>query len=100
MTTITQKIEGFSLESILQIFSLEKKSQTLRVHKEERLGLLDIDQGELIDAEIEGLKGLDAATEILLWDDVQIELLALRSRTRAIDRSGGGTRRRRDLHLG
>ena len=87
MTTITQKIEGFSLESILQIFSLEKKSQTLRVHKEERLGLLDIDQGELIDAEIEGLKGLDAATEILLWDDVQIELLALRSRTRAIDRS-------------
>ena len=40
MTTITQKIEGFSLESILQIFSLEKKSQTLRVHKEERLGLL------------------------------------------------------------
>ena len=47
MATITQKIEGFSLENILQIFSLEKKSQTLRVHKEERTGLLDIDQGEL-----------------------------------------------------
>ena len=87
MATITQKIEGFSLENILQIFSLEKKSQTLRVHKEDRTGLLDIDQGELIDAEIETLQGLDAATEILLWDDVQIELLPLRLRARAIDRS-------------
>ena len=87
MATITQKIEGFSLENILQIFSLEKKSQTLRVHKEDRTGLLDIDQGELIDAEIETLQGLEAATEILLWDDVQIELLPLRPRARAIDRS-------------
>ena len=87
MATITQKIEGFSLENILQIFSLEKKSQTLRVHKEDRTGLLDIDQGALIDAEIETLQGLEAATEILLWDDVQIELLPLRPRARAIDRS-------------
>ena len=87
MTTITQKIEGFSLENVLQIFSLEKKSQTLRVHKEDRTGLLDIEQGELIDAEIETLQGLEAANEILLWDEVQIELLRLRPRARAIDRS-------------
>ena len=70
MATITQKIEGFSLENILQIFSLEKKSQTLRVHKEDRTGLLDIDQGELIDAEIVTLQGLVSSSEGLLWDDL------------------------------
>ena len=64
MATITQKIEGFSLENVLQIFSLEKKSQTLQVHKEDRIGLLDIEQGELIDAEIETLQGLEAADEL------------------------------------
>ena len=87
MASITQKIEGFSLENILQIFSLEKKSQTLRVYKEDRIGLLDIANGELIDAELGSLQGLAAANEILLWDDVQIELLPLRPRDRCIDRS-------------
>lgn len=41
---MAQRIDGFSLENILQIFSLEKKSQTLRVTKEDKIGLLDIDQ--------------------------------------------------------
>ena len=75
---MAQRIDGFSLENILQIFSLEKKSQTLRVTKEDKIGLLDIDQGELIHAELPPLTGLQAAQEILVWEDVQIELLPLR----------------------
>ena len=78
MATVTKKIDGFSLDNILQIFSLEKKSQTLRVHKEDKVGLLDIDQGELVHAQFEQQQGVPAAIEILAWDDVQIELLPLR----------------------
>ncbi len=81
---MAKKIDGFSLDNILQIFSLEKKTQTLRVRKEEREGLLDIDQGELIHAELEQLEGVAAAIEMLIWDDVQIEILPFRPCQRTI----------------
>jgi twitching motility two-component system response regulator PilG len=71
-------IDGFSLENILQIFSLEKKSQTIKVHKEGRTGLLDIDQGEIVCAEFGTIVGMPAAIEILQWEDVQIEIQPLR----------------------
>ena len=87
MATKTKKIDGFSLDNILQIFSLEKKSQTLLVRKEDDKGLLDIDQGDLINAQFEKKDGLDAAFEILAWDDVQIELLPLRACERTITKS-------------
>jgi len=87
VTTTTQKIDGFSLDNILQIFSLEKKSQTLRVRKGEREGILDIAQGELIHAQLDTLQGVAAAIEILIWDDVQIELFSLRPCQRTITNS-------------
>jgi len=83
----TKKIDGFSLDNILQIFSLEKKSQTLHVSKEGRVGILDIENGELIHAELGRLTGLNAAIEILLWEDIQIELLPLRASNRTITNS-------------
>ena len=83
---MTKKIDGFSLDSILQIFSLEKKSQTLRILKEDREGLLDIDQGELINAQFNQMEGLDATMEILTWEDVQIEFLPLRSSAAIINK--------------
>jgi len=87
MVTKTKKIDGFSLDNILQIFSLEKKSQTLHVTKEGHVGILDIDNGELIHAELGTLIGLKAAIEILLWDDIQIELFPLRTSNRTITNS-------------
>jgi twitching motility two-component system response regulator PilG len=87
MVTKAKKIDGFSLDNILQIFSLEKRSQTLHVTKESNIGILDIDNGELIHAEFGKLTGLQAAIEILLWDDIQIELFALRTTTRSISNS-------------
>lgn len=71
----------------MQIFSMEKKSQTLQVTKEEQVGLLDIDQGELVHAQLEELTGMDAAMEILAWDDVLIEVLPLRAATPSITSS-------------
>jgi twitching motility two-component system response regulator PilG len=87
MATKTKKIDGFSLDNILQIFSLEKKSQTLKVVKESHVGILDIDNGELIHAELGELAGIKAAIEIIIWDDIQIELLPLRSTSRTISNS-------------
>jgi len=79
MVATTQKIDGFSLENIIQIFSLEKKSHTLRIRKGEKEGLLDIAEGKLVHAQLDALQGEAAAVEILIWEDVQIELFSLRS---------------------
>ena len=87
MKATAQKIDGFSLENILQIFSLERKSQTLQVTKEEQVGVLDIDQGELVHAQLDKLSGMDAAMEILVWDDVLIEVLPLRATEPSISSS-------------
>jgi len=87
MVTKTKKIDGFSIENILQIFSMEKKSQTLHVTKEGNVGVLDIEDGELIHAELGSISGINAAMEILLWEDVQIELFNLRSVSRTINSS-------------
>jgi len=87
MVNETKKIDGFSLDNVLQIFSMERKSQTLRVTKESNVGILDIEDGELVHAELGSMTGSNAATEILLWDDVQIELLPLRFVSRTITSS-------------
>jgi twitching motility two-component system response regulator PilG len=83
----TKKIDGFSLDNILQIFSMEKKSQTLHVTKESNVGVLDIEDGELVHAEFGKIAGFNAAVEILLWDDIKVELFPLRSVFRTINTS-------------
>ena len=80
-----KKIDGFSLDNILQIFSMEKKSQTLHVMKEGNVGVLDIEDGELVHAELGTMTGFNAAVEILLWDDIQVELFPLRAVSRTIN---------------
>ena len=94
MDTATKKIDGFSLESILQIFNMEARSQTLKVTKEDDVGYLDLQGGELINAELNtggGVQGgLEAAMEILVWDDVKTEVLPLRQVQRTITKSFNG----------
>ncbi|MGD9948993.1 MAG: response regulator [Desulfobulbus sp.] len=87
MITATKKIDGFSLENILQIFSLEKKTQTLLVKHDEKKGFIDIENGELINAEFNNDHGVDVSIEILSWEDIQVELLPFRNCQRTITRS-------------
>ncbi|MCL1980434.1 MAG: response regulator, partial [Proteobacteria bacterium] len=47
----------------------------------------DIENGELINAEFDNVSGLNAAIEIILWDEVQVELLPARSISRTIEKS-------------
>ena len=87
MTKTSRIIDGFSLENILQIFSLEKKSQTLRITKENNTAYIDIENGEIINAEFSEETGTKTCISIIAWDTVQVELLALRSVEKTIDAS-------------
>lgn len=78
MSTPTQTIDGFSLENILQIFNMESKSHTLKVSKEEQVGYLDVDNGELVNATLGQLSGMDAAMKIMVWDGAKTEVQPLR----------------------
>lgn len=87
MTTAKQTIDGFSLENILQIFNMESKSQTLQVTREYQTGYLDVEQGELIHASLGSLSGMEAAMEIMVWDEAKTEVLPLRKVQRTIQSS-------------
>lgn len=80
-------IDGFSLDNILQIILIEKKSQTLMITNDIENGILDIDNGELIHAETNNNTGDSAAIEIINWENIQIELLPLRNSTKSIKNS-------------
>jgi len=67
-------IRGITLATFLQLMNVEKKNCTLKVINADRFAYLYINQGELIDAELEDLSGLDAAMEIVGWMDAEIEM--------------------------
>ncbi|PIE56853.1 MAG: response regulator receiver protein [Desulfobulbus propionicus] len=71
------KIDGFSLDNILQIFLMEKKSQSLEVRHDGGVGFLDVYQGELVNANTGNLIGKEAALEILGWENVEVQLMPL-----------------------
>lgn len=87
MTSTPRIIDGFSLENILQIFSLEKKSQTLRVNCDNKTAFIDILNGEITNAELDYEFGVNIAVKIISWDNVQVELLQLRNTKKTIDAS-------------
>ncbi len=66
-------ISGVSLPVALQMLELERKTCTLTVVSGEKKGLLFFKNGELIEAQTQGKKGLDAALEIASWTDVRLE---------------------------
>jgi twitching motility two-component system response regulator PilG len=81
-------IHGFTLANFLQAVEVEQKTTTLRIRSHGRVGHMYIDRGELVDAENDdGLKGEEAAIDILCWDNAEIELRGSHNRERAIDSS-------------
>ena len=67
-------IHGVSLSTFLQLMSFEKKNCTLIIRSEQRMGNLYLKNGELINADYEDTDGMAAATEILGWDNTEIEM--------------------------
>lgn len=69
------QLQGISLASFLQLIEIESKSCTLSVSARGDKGVLTCLKGELINAEIGDLKGLEAAHKMVSWDTASIEIL-------------------------
>ncbi|MDY6906301.1 MAG: response regulator [Thermodesulfobacteriota bacterium] len=68
------KISGISLASFLQLMEMEKKTCTLRITTAEHTGNMYFREGVLINAATNTLKSLQAAFEMLTWDQITIEI--------------------------
>lgn len=79
------RLTGVSLASLLQILQLERKTCTLQVRAPAGTATLYLDQGELIEAALNGRHGYEAALEIIPFDRPTIELV-------------GGCRAERTIH--
>jgi len=67
-------LHGITLTGFLQLVKVERLSCTLTVSSGNHCGVLYLHRGELIDAEVGGRSGMDAAVEILSWSDAKIEM--------------------------
>ncbi|MFH7319522.1 response regulator [Desulfurivibrio sp. D14AmB] len=68
------RVTGVSLSSFLQLLELDRKTCTLTVKAGTRTGILFFENGELINAFTEPLEGLEAAFEIISWEQAEIEI--------------------------
>jgi len=79
-------VSGVSLSSFLQLLELDRKTCTIMARAGARIGLLFFKNGSLINAYAEPLTGLDAAFEIISWDQAEIEIHNFcRNRKQTID---------------
>ena len=79
-------VSGVSLSSFLQLLELDRKTCTIMARAGSRIGLLFFKNGSLINAYAEPLTGLDAAFEIISWDQAEIEIHNFcRNRKQTID---------------
>jgi CheY-like chemotaxis protein len=62
-------VNGISLQSFLQLISMEAKSCTLTVRSEGKTGEIFLERGELMDARTGKLEGEEASYEIVSWSD-------------------------------
>ncbi len=67
-------ISGFMLANFLQLINLEQKTCTLKVTSQNKVGYLYLNNGELVNAEADGMDGEKAATRIISWQNVQAEV--------------------------
>ena len=71
----TSVVRGVSLSAVLQMLHLERKSCILDVTGDGGSGTLTLINGELADAETDGLSGTDAAYRILSWHRPQATII-------------------------
>jgi len=68
------QIHGIALSSFLQMSEMEKTTCRLKIKSEQNVGHLYLQKGELIAADTGLLEGVEAAYEILSWDNAVIEI--------------------------
>ena len=79
-------IRGWNLSTVLQMVEMDRRTCTLRIASGDNVGLLYFRQGNLINAESGPLRGIDAAYEIVNWEEADIDVDgACRAATTTID---------------
>jgi hypothetical protein len=68
------QIHGISISAFLQLVDMEKKTCTLTVKSQDKVGYLYLSGGELVAAETGDLKGEEAAHNIICWEKTIIEI--------------------------
>ncbi len=81
VSTLRKESEGGTLHGIssgtfLQLIEMEQKTCTIRVfdRNSDKKGVLFFRNGELQDARMNGVSGLDAAYEVFSWDEVNLSI--------------------------
>lgn len=77
--SFTGRIRSMSLLDIIQLKCLNRLSCNLMVSHGVHIGLIQIDNGEIVHSEAEALQGADAFLQILSWKDGHIQDLELTS---------------------
>ncbi len=62
------------MANFLQYVEMDEKSWTLKITSQDQSGFLHFREGILLDAQIGGKNGEEAALEILSWDQVDINV--------------------------
>jgi len=68
------KITGLALHSFLQMLESEEKTCTLRICSTNKIGLLYLQDGQLMAAETGKLRKEEAVYEMICWDNPSIEI--------------------------
>jgi CheY-like chemotaxis protein len=81
MTTLRKESEGGTLHNVssgifLQLVEMEQKTCTIRLDDKftGKKGILFFQGGQLLDARVNELQGVDAACEIFSWDQVNLSI--------------------------
>lgn len=65
-------VQNVSLASFLQLMEMERKTCNLTIRSDEKVGVLVVRKGQLIDARSGELRGEDAAISIIAWPNSSI----------------------------
>ncbi len=74
-------INGIALTAFIQMLEIEKKSCTLKITSMDKEGYLFLRNGLLIDARTGSLKNIEAAYDIISWENAGIEINSICRRT-------------------
>lgn len=69
-------LHGISSGTFLQLIEMEQKTCTIRVfdRNSSKKGVLFFSKGELLDARVNGVSGIEAAYDIFSWDEVNLSI--------------------------
>ncbi len=67
-------LTGINIPGFLQLMEIERKTVTVTVRAEGRIGRLFLHDGELVDANTQEAQGTEAALDIISWRNAEIEI--------------------------